>query len=419
LRRFRESYESGGVFGPTKALFKALFYFLGIFIAIGFLVFTVGVILLFATVTLRAEQTGALQTVYEYTDEALTKLPIFNLGYKYIKDTIKFTQDPSVLFRQTRWRGEVDKNSQNLEMGVEVNPLKGQTQNLVTNPIILTTTIRAALLKDTTINLKCTSKHLADDPNKIIQVVPESRNIVKGYKQEFSATCNIPRNFYEQKLQSAEIFTDTIDLLITYDFNTRAYTPLYLASKDYIDRLAGQDPFQVNGVQDPLIDSDRISKTRWTRGPIDLAIDFRNTQPITEEYEDYIFIIGIKKSLQWLGSLNKINSITLYLPKNLELKDNEQFKFDKVGGGDEEGYNKYVLNEDSLNNINNYCSNLRLSKIDCDNYWENFVLVIPTGFKISSLEIPYLDQKEIRVEVDYQFSAKTTKTISIFKTFAT
>jgi len=408
---FRSSYESHGILGPAGAVLKFVFYIIGMIVALGVLILVIGTFFFIINSSIKAQETGVFQTISIYIDTTISKIPIYNKVYEGARNLIKIGEDPSIPLRTITWRSEVDKSTQNKELGLRFKTeLKGG-KYLVDQPITLKASIMVNSLKTSTIQSKCISKAFKKDDTKVIVVNPESKDIAKGYTQTFTVFCEIPSNYYESKLlDPIETFGDKITLAANYEFNTFAYIPIYTMSRQFLENTEGNVE-----IKDSLVSStDNVARSRYTLGPVNLALIFDETQPVTEE-ADYRFTIGIKKTGQeWSGRLSKVNDLFLYLPKNFELINQEPYTF--IMEEAEGDLVKYRLDKENIEGINNHCDNYNLDKDECSTYWETLAIIIPSKFKITSLEDEDLKQTVIGVEADYGFAAESFASLTIIKT---
>jgi hypothetical protein len=408
--RFSERFSrySERPFDPLRDFFGFFWKIFKFILAI--VVFLFIILLLYGFLT-GGYQSGILQYTYENTINFISKMPFL----PSLAEVFKTVQDPSRVARTFDWQAEVDKNSENKELGLTFQKFTSiKSTYLPDEPISFIGTVKAASLKDNSkVRFECKAVN-SKVPGTIEPSEPVS--LQKDLIKVFSVRCEIPENTI--KLDGKKIKGETVVLNANYDFKTEAYVEIYTMS----EKLLTEEQNNKEDVFNDIINS-RLNKqtgevrSQYTQGPMKILINSGFTQPFTEAgpfLSDSYYNLGIlieKGNSLYQGKLNKVNEVYLYLPKNFELNDKED-QFELIESEDEV-FNKYRLKQEKINKLNSVCKDVNLLDTECLNYWERGFTIAETKFRIVSLNKEDIDTNYLRAEVEYEFQAQTSKTVKI------
>ena len=430
ISKFRESYDREGVLGPIKSIFRILFYFVGLGIALVVFLLFIGVIFFVIQGTANAQETGLLQVAYTKTDVALNNIPLVNNVYASAKNLVKVQQDPSLLIRDYGWRTDIEKNQDNQELGLvfirKFSPLK--ETYLKNEEIVLTTSAEIkSLKKDSSIRFYCESKELEQG---VITVNPnEPIPIRKDERIRIPVTCRIPGGSFGELSNDLQVSAKKIKLNAVYDFKTDSYLDVYTMQKSYLDDFInkGIDPFE-NEINPRLNKATGEVTPTTTYGPMKLILRLDYTQPLNEQgpfSNENTYLLGLKlekTNSLWFGKINKINNIFINLPSNFELVDDNFesfFDFSETSSQDSGTFNRYKAKQEKINELNNQCDNYGgKDTIECADLFERGFILALTSFRINNIESPTLTKDYIGAEIDYDFQAETQTSVTLIKAIA-
>ena len=374
---------------------------------------------------LRAQQTGVLQTEFTKVGDSLSKVPFVSA----IVDMFRVIKDPSRFGRAYAFKGEVDDNENNRELGLTFSNTKlSQERYLQKQKISISATVKAQSFKeDSLIRFFC-----KDTTSNIDGMVRPTEPVLleKNIPRVFTVGCDI--NTENIKLEGQEqTRAERILLSAVYNFKTASYIPIYTISDEKLNTLQRQtiNPFVKEGINDPLLDENTgVATSRYNYGPMKVLVNSQISQPFTEKgaipgdpyYDLTIVIEGSNLGPIYQGRLSKLDNVYLYLPNNLELAGDELTNnFDIVEQSSDEDtiFVKYKLKQEKINDLNDQCKNYGYNTAECDSLWQRGFGIVTAKFKISSLDKQDLDQKFIRAEVDYDFEAQTSTVVTILKSF--
>lgn len=356
-------------------------------------------------------QSGYSQYLYEKGYNALSKVPFFSS----LVETFKVIQDPSTTVRTYGWQADVDKNSQNKELGLTFQKFTSLKQTYLPGETLsFVGSVKINSLKDNS-QVKFTCNAIT---TKIPGIIRPSEPFIlpKDSTQVFSVRCEIPSD--EIKLAGKKIRAETVVLEATYDFKTDAYVEAYTMSKKLLtEKQDNQEDIFENEDNSRLNKETGEVRSQYTAGPMRVLINSEYSQPFTEAgpfTNDPYYSLGIliqKASSFYQGRLNKINKVYLYMPKNFELSDKEE-RFELVENEDEV-FDKYSLKQKEIDSLNSACKNYNFLDLECQNYWERGFIIALTSFRINYLNKEDLDKNYIRGEVEYEFKAQTSQVVVI------
>ncbi|MEK6907090.1 MAG: hypothetical protein AABW45_01040 [Nanoarchaeota archaeon] len=397
---------------------KWFLYFFGNIIAIILMI-----LLIFGAgfFTYNYAQTGTLQLQKTQLTDTLSKIPII----VPLLDTLKIIQDPSRVVRQSSWQTEVDRNSENQELGLIFKEFKSIKEIYRQDEIIaLVARAQITSLKDNA-QVKFSCKETTKEIMGVVNP-PEPITLPKDSTQVLSVRCEIPAGSI--KLEDQQIAPARIVLNADYDFKSSAYIEAYTMSSNALRELQNNliNPFE--NENNPRLNKETGELRSVTEnGPMILSLGIIESQPLTDQgpylnNPHYTLGLEIKKSgLSYQGLLNKINNVYIYLPKDFEFQDfGELNEFEIISENEDEIFNKYKMKEAKIEDLNKRCRDkISLLDIKCQDYWERGFIITITNFKIASLNKEDLDKNFIRAEVEYEFQAQTSKVVKVAESFAT
>ena len=391
---------------PLRDFFRVIVRIIGFLLAIGAILLLV--LLLYSGFT--AQQSGVTQVYFTKITDALNKVPLM----APLIDTLKTIQNPSRTITKFDWQADVDKNSENKELGLTFQKFSSIKKLYLPDELVsLIATVKVTSLKDNSqVRFSCT-----DTTSNILGIVEPSEPQVlpKDYTQIFSVRCEIPENSI--KLEGKRVRAERIVLNADYDFKTDAYVEAYTMSKQLLTEKQNNLENIFENENNPRLNKETGEvHSQYTAGPMKVLVNSEFTQPFTEvgpfsNNPYYSLAILIQKaSTSYQGKLSKINNVYLYLPNNFELKEDNQFELVE---SEDEVFNKYQLKQEKIDKLNSICRDASLLDVQCQDYWDRGFTITLTNFKVSSLNKPELDKNYIRTDVDYEFQAQTSQVVTI------
>jgi len=180
-----------------------------------------------------------------------------------------------------------------------------------------------------------------------------------------------------------------------YNFVTMSYLKAYFMELSRMRSLNRQeiDPY------DHFQISDRLPIAKYTNGPVKVGME--TTQPlmgVSTVAEENIFTpaIGISIDGDWMGKLEKINSLVVSTPDTIAIKDcYPNFK----GGIPEEGRNVYELNKSITDHLD---------------YGRTFRCLMDFSDPTTLLSNSPFTVEYFRATVDYDFSTEEFTNVNVF-----
>lgn len=228
----------------------------------------------------------------------------------------------------------------------------------------------------TNVNFKCSSSDGSEGSIFLSGVNGNRVEIKPEEEKSLSADCE-----FKELIEGS----NKLKLSAEYEnFNSRAGLKIYTLKKEEMDMLEGKDAFDAYNIKEPQLTSDNLIESTYTSGPLILTLSLNNKQPI-DETGNYRLYVKLQKDSSWKGELEKLNSIQLIFPSNLDVI-NEKCDF----GSD------LILSENELAGID--------LKERAKEYWCNFkVKGIRDRLSVSSVNMQinydYIFEKEISVDV--------------------
>ncbi|MEK6835833.1 MAG: hypothetical protein AABX55_02310 [Nanoarchaeota archaeon] len=397
--------------------FRWIFYFL--FSTSGIVLMIVALIIV-AVFVYNAISGGTAQAQITKVGDVLSKTPIIAPAFEFFK----IIKEPSRLERTYSFKGEVDSNQENRELGLTFTSFKSiKDRFLEKEPISLLATVKAMSFKeDSQIKFSC-----KDTTSEIQGTITPSEpvSLEKNIPKIFTVRCEI--NPEQISLVDKDVRSERIVLSANYNFKTEAYVPTYTISDEKLKSLQSQAVNPFIGIDDPKLNENTGEAiSTYNYGPMKVLVNSQFSQPFTEKgafvdnpyYDLTILIETSNLGPIYQGQLNKINNVYLYLPNNFELAEEEiANNFDIVEQVEDEDlfFTRYKLKEEKINQLNDQCKNYKYDILECASLWERGFTITLTKFKVAYLENIDLTKYFIRAEVDYEFQAETSKVITIVK----
>lgn len=355
--------------------------FLWILKGLGILLFlaVVGIVIfLVARSFILQKETGQLASTVTHAkvagEEALN--PIQRLArrlppkYAYLLDPASF--NPYAI------ESEVEVSADNKELGVKIVKfgLQGDRTFLPAGQdIILNGEIAAGGFKENEYDLEvyCSLEGYKNGelvPGRLLgaDVIGNKGTVYAGTSRSFISECKFPPVQVTKQITAQEA-----KFVVVYNFITRSYMRPWFLNKVALADLnrRGLNPFNVYQVEDPLLSSNRIAKSKQTPGPMNLAINVPFQQPFTSGAE-YQLLIQLSRSIQQ-GNLQTLERLTLKLPnvEDLVIATKGEKGFNLASGAcdfefvgqTEEGYNEYELSASKLIETNRNCEKKTLKEL--------------------------------------------------------
>ncbi len=377
------------IFGPLKKLFSFIIYAFS-FILIFALI--VGVIFLGFSYYTASKETGQLASTVKHAEvgaeETLSgpkaaiksRAPDFLYSFLYPGEYNPYSIDSTV----ERTAGK--------DIGVKILEFKPITDFFRPNsPVRFLGRIKAqGLDKNTEIQAFCyledyNELHHAGEPIEAVLTgfgAAGNRGLIpKDQPAEFQVQCNFQNGIAADK----QVTSKEAKLIVVYDFETKAYQRLWFMEKGALASLQGQgvNPFELYEINDPLLDSERKTRSITTPGPINLGLAVDIPQPLTD-LTPYLLMVQISRSFD-VGNLQRLSNLRILIPSteelNIELSGevdlvgNVQCDFEYAGQSEIQGYKEYRLAQHKIEETNKDCNKatlreLAISERDCIEYFK-------------------------------------------------
>ena len=361
-----------------------------------------GLVILLVLSILNLYTTGTLQSATQYILISLSNTPIAPIVNLFYSTAVR----PQTLITGTSWESQVQKDKSNEQLGVRIKKLEttagAYTSGDTTFPPTITGETEGSSLSD---ELKVTPSCQLKDYEGEVEVIPTEVTLFKT-----NPISSVQCIFKDSLETSAEITTKKATLKLVYPFKTRAFMKVYTIKKE--NRKLTANPFE--NIQEPYLQSDNTIKSITSAGPLNIGIGLRQSQPLSE---DTVYFFGITLvNNEWLGNLEMLNGLTLYLPSELELdttSTNCEFIY---SGLTQERFKIYELTQTALDSINVECSKLLdiLTEDDCINKYKNKRTFF-CNLKVLNAEPKTTYIGSIKAEADYTYSTKKSIGINIIK----
>jgi len=216
---------------------------------------------------------------------------------------------------------------------------------------------------------------------------------------------------------NVKIMSKKIYLLSSYDFKTLASLDVYTLPSQVFQAYEQQ---AVNSDISPysLIfqkeQNSRLNKqvgkitSTYTYGPMKLAIDIVDNQPLTEQgpFDNnpyYTLVVQLAKSSStFTGKLKELKSLKIKVPENLELAEDSPLTREST----EDGFTSYSLTKSQID-----IQNKRFT--DPNNLDPKLEIILK--LKVSELNKDSLEKTFILAEVNYVYEDKYGTSITIVK----
>ena len=418
-------------FAPIKILVRISLVLLSIIALLAVL----GIIIYFIGFAVNAEESGLGQVYFIKADILFSNIPLTNILYTFARDAIRVQQNPEVIITESGWRTEIDRNSENKDIGLKFTEKFSPEKSIygLNEKVVLNTFVQVLSFKENPyVSFSCTITNGYPE-GKIFQITKPDQQLIqlpRGEKKEFPVSCEIsgdlPFTISSESLEAKKVRLDA-----TFSTITKSYIPVYTMEKAYLNALK-EDPFL--NIKDSLLDrTARKTISKSENGPMAIGIKFDQKQPLTEDIEfssDDTYALSIriqKKSLaDVVGRLKKINRVVFYLQKSFQLIDEKGiFSEAEIEAKDfpdnEEDqssfFNKYILKQEEIDRLNNQCSVYEggYRSENCDYLFERGFILAEAKFKVNLDKIT-LNQKTVQTSVDYDYQSEITSSFTLVKT---
>ena len=367
---------------------------------------------------------GAVSTAQAQAD--LENTGVWNSLKNSLGTTLKTIQDPNRVYTENpSVNAEVEQNTNNQQLGLKVEnfgPISNLNSFKENEKVELRGRVLISSLEDdASVTLNCIlpeSDSDAEEMNQKVIVYPQKVSLTKGQVKTISVLCTYPNGFKLDPDSSKKVVSKKIYLTASYDFKTLASLDSYVLPDQVFQAYIQEALKKTNGNPYPLIfDKEQNSKlnkqtgkvtSTFTYGPMKLAIDIEENQPLLEigPYGDdsyYTLVIQLTKSSSlFTGRLKQLKSLTIEIPENLELEPNAPLD----PGETTEGFTSYTLTAEDLRTQNTKFINPKIL---------DPILEKRLKLKVSQLNRETLEKTFILADVNYIYEDKYGTTIVIAK----
>lgn len=273
----------------------------------------------------------------------------------YLKESFKFVTHPEEkLAKFGEWKTETQAVEKEKPKGVIISDFRSKKPLYEPEKSVETTSlvdIYGLEERDTIVKFECKTKD--DEGVVLISGMEDNEIYVPAGGQEFAGVnCEFEDGFDEGNYK--------IKLRALYeDFVSRGELKVYTLEEEKQDelRLKKTSAFNYYSIKESLLNKDKgLMKSTYTYGPLRLTMGLISRQPVSEEgIYDLSILIEEDKS-GWKGELDKIKSLKLILPYNLDVTEDCAFGEDlsldeneieeyKLKDGEIELWCKFVVNE--------------------------------------------------------------------------
>ncbi|MFH1592104.1 MAG: hypothetical protein ABIB47_01920 [Candidatus Woesearchaeota archaeon] len=191
--------------------------------------------------------------------------------------------------------------------------------------------------------------------------VGEEDHIVENVQRDrectFFVRCDFEKNKFKISDSSKQSETFKATLTVNYkNFATESILKTYTIGKEKYDEIANRDNWEVELINEVrgsasfpgLIKSDRRVTSEYTGGPVQLAVNMLNSQPIyLGEENPYTLIVNTEPdSAEWEGRV-KANALFVEVPGWFDT-EGEDCQFGRGGGVGKTGLKRMILDEDEM-----------------------------------------------------------------------
>jgi len=149
-------------------------------------------------------------------------------------------------------------------------------------------------------------------------VTPDKINIdyTGAFQDQYDISCTVPYTSYSSALSPGRTSSAMATFSSTFDFSTWAYVPYAFMDRDLLVSLrrSNVDPAQKLGIS-------AIPMAKFTPGPLMIGMA-SDSQPYSYQDGGSLPFFGLTLTNQWFGkgSVNKFNSVDVYIPKPFDLE---------------------------------------------------------------------------------------------------
>ena len=351
---------------------------------------------------------------------------------------------PSGALQASSFNAEVEKNAENSELGLRITKLEPFGKIFSGEPIEIIGTLKAASPTDNMeIEVSCSLDDYSGEKlieAEVLATGAERNRVIiqKDQNEIIQATCYFPKGINVDEDEDQFFTAKKVTMYTSYNFKTAATHKVYTLAKEeklaYLKRgIDSKGIFDEAGIKDPLLTYDGKIRSKYTYGPIALAIATEQSQPLTED-TTYIFKVGLTSNSDWHGNIKSLQNLEIQVPHYFTLQgdpgfiedDRSQCAFSNTGNtiedsnsnGDPYHYKVYKLRDSELNQMNADCSvsglkDSPLTRQDCIEIFKQ--RPFRCKFKIENHAPPTLQWDEIRAIARYNYETEMSKAINIIK----
>ena len=432
-----QGYESRTSDTKTPSYYVKIFFWILGYILIGILILFIGFIIF------RAFATGESSVAITHIETSIQepKNLFLSMFYKNLPNNwynLIFKGDAMQLAYET----EVETNEQNRDLGVRITKFS-PTKNvyLEGEPLVFSGIIQAKGVADSMVleaycdtdglEVPVEGRILGNNADGNRAVVLKEQTIINP--AVFNVQCEISTaGITLEKPKEGR----KVDLIIVYEFSTRATQKVYFINSGTYNSLIsqGKDPFDYYSIRDPQLGSDRRLRTKSTSAPLAIILGIDVPQPLTDSSSSssnfYQLTAGLEPNVGWTGNLERLESFELQLPNvndlNVVLEGESDYSalgssscgFEYVSSGDD-GFKLYKLNDQKLAEINKDCSKrslkgLAFSESDCIDLFKTRPSFL-CNFKATHVPQSGLQYDTFRAEARYVYKITKPAAIEIRK----
>lgn len=413
----------GDVFGPVGKAIGTALHFLGAFLLILVVIFS-GVVG-FYYITAK-QQTGEIGSTVAHTEVAAEK--VLNKPKAFIKS--RYPDFYAFLFSGEFNPYSIDsvvEDSANREIvGVEIKDFKPVADFFRPNsPINLIGKIKAGGLDEPVeIEAYCTLEDYEIKepiPAQLTGLTASGNKgqVFENQETEFTVECSFPKGLKAKK----QVTAGKARLIVVYNFKAIATNKIWFLNKEQLLAMKGEDPFEFYAVTDPLLDSERKTKSKRTPGPIDLGLQIDFPQPLTEDTK-YLLMVQVSRTAE-TGNLEKLNYLTVKVPSTEELDlvlegeesllGPSQCDFEYVGPAIDPGFKEYKLLESKIQETNQDCNEKSLKELaitekECIDVFKNPLFLCNFEAKVVPTK---LKSDKIKVDAGYTYKVNRPAVVTV------
>src|SRR3989344_4514874 len=396
-------HAEGKKFNPLN-LFLMLILWIGIF--------AIGITLII--IIINALHTGNTPLIVEYYSRAVID-PLSNTGFGntlrkiVFLGTIPLSEEKTAeALESYSWKANIDENSRNEYLGVEIKNFEPDLRIINTNTIgedkkiSASAYISAYSLEPINIRISCWTEN-----GKLGEAEPEYILVDPELKSSFTVVCSYDLNSFEIDRNDAGD-TQKIKIAAEYDFLTEGYIPIYTLSEGSLNQDEIEEFFKSIG--DKNIDAEtKIPTGTYTRGPMKLILRSYYNQPINEG-NNYLLNLRVDDiGTATTGTLKEIREIDILTVPEIRIESDELGDYIES----EDGLEKYRFSHEKLLELNNICKDKKnLLKEDC---WRRGEIMTTIEYSVASAG-EEIEEAPIRAKVKYIYQDEKQTSITFINT---